>query len=350
MAAEGTTAWESLKNATERAKKKLSTSPRADIHVLSFEVKGGDTVDLDVEITQSEFEGLIEPLIDRSLEKIEGCLKKAGVKKESIERLLLVGGTCYIPRVRSAVEGLFGLKAETGVDPDLAVSLGAAISAGLKTGNLDSSSTPIVQDVATYRMGTSCLTPVGGQIKRVFSELMPANAAVPFFSKERFTLLTTEQDVVLIDVLQGNDKTFYAEDAIPTGAIGEIVDIPPSTTGEPRSIDIELRYDESHVIRVTAKMVGIDRSLTLVLHADQIGDDPLKAMGAGSVVSDLWEKSPLATKNASLIKRAEVVLQGKPNNGEHIEAALIELKDAVARNSQDSAQEARERLVDLLSD
>lgn len=347
---QGTKELDSLKKEVERAKKTLSSQTTADIYVPSFQVTDGNVIDLDIQIDRAEFESLIAPLITRALDKVQGSLEKAKVSKSQIQRLLLVGGTCYIPRVREAVESFFALKGEPGVDPDLAVSMGAAISAGLKSGAIDSKTSVIVQDAATFRMGTGVLATVGDQLMLVFSELMPANAAIPFVRTKRYHLLSLDQDTVEIDVLQDRSgKAALAADAIPTGAIGVIKDIAPSTTDEPRAIDIEFKLTENQTIEVTGKVIGIDRMVTLHLFGDQARLDPLQSLGGPSVVETLWEKSPLASRNASLIKRTETLLATKPPHTEVIEAALVELKSAIAANQPDQAQDARERLTDLLA-
>jgi len=351
MPAETSKSWDQLKKEVERAKKALSSGVEVDIDVPAFQVSGGDVQDLLVTVTRPDFESLIEPFISRALQKVAGCLAKASLSKDRIHRLLLVGGTCYIPRVREAVETYFALKAETGVDPDLAVSMGAAISAGLKTGEIDARTSVLVQDAATHRMGTSALEMVGDRRMMLFSELMPANASIPFVRTVRYWLQSLDQDQVEIDILEDprGDARLPA-DAIPTGAVGYIVDIPPSTTSEPRAVDVEFRYDENHIIRVHAKVVGLDRDLTLQLNHEAVHPNPLKLTSANALVNDLWEKSPLASKNASLIRRAETVLAERPVNGERIEAALEELKRAVANNDPAATQDARERLTDLLVD
>ncbi|RYG47856.1 hypothetical protein EON79_06170, partial [bacterium] len=292
--------------------------------------------------------------VARSLAKISGCLAKSGLERAKVQRLLLVGGTCYIPRVREAVETYFALKAESGVDPDLAVSQGAAISAGLKMGAINPQTSVLVQDAATFRMGTSAIEEVGNQEMLMFSELMPANAAIPFVRTKRYVLRSLDQDEVEIEVFQDpSGRAVFPDDAIRTGAIGVLTDIPPSTTGEPRTVDVEFRYDENHIVRVEAKVVGLDRTLTLQLNKDDTRPNPLMGMSAlpePGVVETLWEKSPLASRNTALIKRAEGVLETKPANGEHLEAALEDLKAAVAANDSNRANEARERLSDLLAD
>lgn len=343
---EQTSAYEALKKAVEIAKKELSLKELASVYVANFD----GVRDLDFTVDRAVFESLIDPLIDRAIAKVDSCLEKAGVDVQHIQKLLLVGGTCYIPRVQTRVEAHLGLRAETGVDRDLAVSLGAAISAGLKTGSVDRHSV-VVQDVSTYRLGIDCVEFVGDREMVVFDELMPAGAGIPFFRTNRYSLRRLDQDEAVFSVYQADGNgPLLAQDAISTGATGVIGEIPPSTTGEPRSVDVELRYDESHIIRVSAKIVGTDRECTVQLNTAQFSNDALSMMGASSAVDTLWRQSPLADRNSKLINRAESVLSTKPDRAEQIEAALEQLKLAIADNDVEKTQNSRDRLTDLLAD
>ena len=348
--APGSKSWEQLKVAVERAKKSLSAQSEVDVYIPNLD-SNGSLYDLDVTLSRDELETTIQPLVARSIQKIESAIVKAKLKKDQIQRLLLVGGTCYIPKVRESVEKYFGIIAQSGVDPDLAVSMGAAFSAGLKTGAIDSRSSIVAQDAATFRMGTTSLGLVGEQYMKLFSELMPANAPIPFFRTERFNLIHLDQDEVKIDVLQDpSGVAKLAADAIPTGAEGIIKDIPPSTTGEPRAVDVEFKYDENQIIRITGKVVGLDKMVTIQLNSEQARPNLLQSLGGVSVVDTIWENSPLATRNAPLIKRAEKVLESNPAKAELIEAALEDLKASVARKDADGTQTAREKLTDLLAE
>lgn len=342
--------WEPVKVAVERAKKALSSAVSHDIYLPSIE-SGNSINDWDTTISTEELDQVVEPIIEKALNKIDSALKKGGISKGQITNLLLVGGTCWMPSVRKAVQDYIGLEAESGVDPDMAVSLGAAISAGLKMGDIDSESSVVLQDASTYRLGTSAVSEVGSQYMLMFSELMPANSPIPFVRTQRYHMMRLDQDEVNIDVLQDRSgEAVFAEQAIATGASGVIKDIPPSTTDEPRAVDIELRFDESQIIRVTGKVVGIDKSVTIQLNSDVTHANPLDTMNTDTSIEVLWESSPLATRNSSIIKRAERLISEGHEKAEMIEARLSSLKNSIAENNPDSTQEAREQLTSLLAD
>lgn len=341
-----TEAYEALKRAVETAKKQLSAELVVSIYVPNIDGR----VDVDVELRREVFNSLIEPLLERAIARIDACLAKASIAKSQIQKLVLVGGTCKIPLVQARVEGHLGLKSEPGLDKVLAVSYGAAISAGLKTGSVDAHSI-VLQDSASFRLGIDCVMDVGDREILMFDELMPAGASIPYFKSQRYALRRLDQDEVVFSVYQAEGTgNIPAQDAIPTGATGVIKQIPSSTTGEPRAVDIELRYDESHIIRVSAEVVGTDRACTVQLNTSQFSNDAIKMLSASHAVESLWEQSPLADRNSKLIQRTELVLASNPDKAEYIEAALIDLKSAVAENNVQRVQDARERLTDILSD
>lgn len=127
----------------------------------------------------------------------------------------------------------------------------------------------IIQDCATCRLGRAVRVTEGGRDLLLFSELMPAHAPLPWVRRDRVLLDHVDQDQFEICILQDpTGKARLADDAIHTGAIGVIKDIPPSTTDEPRSLDIELQCDECQIIRITAKVVGIDREVVIQLNSN----------------------------------------------------------------------------------
>lgn len=340
----GTRQFEDLKKKAESVKKALTTSEAEEAYIQNYD--GGR--DLDVTISRAEFDDAIAPLLQRACDVIDRALAKGGIVRSEVERLILVGGTCYTPAVRNRVQDHVGRKAEAGVDPDLAVSQGACVSAGLKAGIVGGENAIVVQDAATFRMGVGVLSDIGGQELLIFDELMPANAPIPFYRKSDYRLRHVAQSSMELSVYQADPHVVLAQDAIRTGASGVIEDIPESRSGAPHEVEVEFKCDENHIIRVTAKIPAIAKSLTLVLNND---DSALPGAGVdASKIDALWQSSPIAVRHQSLIKRAEAALEGRPPQTERIEALLIGLKERVAANDSAGAQAARELLVDVLAD
>jgi molecular chaperone DnaK len=342
--------YESLKRETEKAKRDLSNDLAVDVVI--DQCKDGPTgrvFDIDVRITRTEFESVIDNLIGRALHCIGQALTKAEIEKANIDRILLVGGTCYIPKVRQAVEDYFGIKAEVGIDPDLAVSQGAAISAGLKTGVVDIDQSVIVQDAATFRIGTSSVKIRGDSRVHLFSELMPANAKIPFEQTKRYWLTNCEQSKVEIDVLiDRSGRATYKDEAIPTGAIGLLTGIPPSTSGKPHALDVKITYDENHIVQVEATIVGLDKRLKLALNNSTYVADSQTAMQMSKDVDQIWETAPQASRNSALIGRAEKVGRSNTRHAAKIEALVSKLKDAILADNDRQIRAARIELSSFL--
>jgi molecular chaperone DnaK len=346
----GTKYFEELRKQVVSAKKSLSSDSTADVLLDIRDEHSGALITIDETITKKQFDAVVQPFVDRAIECIAGTLQKARITKSSVSRVILVGGTCYIPKVRESVETYFALRAEPGVDPDLAVSQGAAISAGLKTGAVNAATSVIVQDASTFRIGTSAVIDVGNQQKVMFNELMPANAKIPFVTTKRYWLLSADQDSVEVDVLlDPSSKAVFPEDAVPTGAVGEITDIPPSPTGAPWAVDVEFQYDENHIVRVQAKIVGLNKVLNLQLNRPDFVATSGLAEAQMSAVNNLWESSPQAARNNALISRSEKFAEDNPMYAEKLEAMVGTLKICIQSDDESAVRVARGALAEYLA-
>lgn len=341
--------FEKVKRVVENAKKRLSSEESVRVFAAQVASPSG-VADWDASLTRSQLEQIVEPIISKAIATIDRALGKAGIRIGDLDRLLLVGGTCYMPLIKKRVQAYIGLKAEQDLDPDLAVSFGAAISAGLASGAISRKHSVLTQDAATYRMGTGVLEQVGSHYMLGFSELMPANAPIPFSRTQRYHLLTLEQDSVDIEVYQDpSGKAQLAHDAVPTGAVGVIKDIPPSTTQEPRVVDVTFTYDENHIIQVNAKVVGLNRECTVQLNKDSVSPNPLEVRLRDSDLETLWENSPISARNTPIIKKAQELVDAAGDGLPTLDAALAKLKLAVASNDKEAAADARRIVTDIIA-
>jgi molecular chaperone DnaK len=346
----GTKYFEELRSRVIKAKKSLSTDLTCYVDLDGFrDETTGSLIAIELQVSRAQFDNVVKPFVDRAIQCVVEAIHKAGLQKSEVTRILLVGGTCYIPKVRESVENFFALKAEPGVDPDLAVSQGAAISAGLKTGLVNTETSVLVQDASTFRIGTSSLADVGGQRMLLFSELMPANAKIPFVRTVRYSLQRTNQDTVEIDVLiDPSNNAVFPEDAKLKAAVGLIEDIPPSPTGEPHAIDVEIQYDENHIVRVSAKVVGTDNKLTLKLQEQEFMANSVVISEQMEQVELLWEKMPQASRNAPLISRTERLIAENPQHAEKLEALVHTLKQGIHDGDDQAIKASRQQLVDYI--
>lgn len=352
LSPESATAKDEIKDKSEEAKKMIASMSEVPIAVSNFATSSGREVDLSENFTRADFQILMEPFLSRSTAVIDETLRKASKSKSDISRVILVGGSTYIPAVRQIVETHLQCPIVTGVDPDLAVSQGAAISAALALGKVEGEKSLVYQDAATRGFGTYAVHDVGSQPMLLYDQLMKPNAQIPYSTKATYSLLRLDQDICEITLVE--DATGRAmrpgDSGLFESARAEIQDIPPSTYGIPHKVEIEFQYDQNHVVQMKARIPATNQNVVLtkdygdrLLSYDQHGATSLK-------LDSLWQNSPLATRNKSLIRKAEEVLRTNPLNGELIEATLVDLKAKVASNDVEGASEVRERLSDLLSE
>jgi molecular chaperone DnaK len=345
----GKLGFEKLKRAAEESKKGLSESAVESIAVTNIAAFAGAEVDFEDIISVETFNALIEPLVQKALGIIDKTLAKAGMTKSQIGKVLLVGGSTYVPRIRQAVLAHVGAPAISGVDPDLAVSQGAAISAALAIGALDEIKSVVYQDASTYGMGVLVVESIGHQEMLVYDALMAPSTPIPYMCKKRYSLRRPDQTELELDiVLDPTGVAKMPEETMATGTQNTIKDIPISLYGSPHEVEVTFSYDQNHTVEMTATVIGIGKVNTVRLNRgpELLGESGVNA--SFGRIEQLWATSPLADRHRSIIKRAEAVLAERPDRAEMIEAALVDLKTQIAGNEAEAAQAARDRLTDLL--
>jgi molecular chaperone DnaK len=222
-----------LRRAVIDAKEKLSFAPAATID-LEY---GGKTYQR--EITRELFERLAAPVIDRTLGPCRDCIKDAGVAVDQIDEVVMVGRSTRIPLVRSAVEVLFRKRPHTELNPDEVVALGAAVQAGILSGDVENK---LLLDVTPLSLGIETM---GGLI----SKLIHRNSTIPASATEQFTTAVDGQRNVLIHVVQGERE--MVKDCRSLARF-DLKDIPPMPAGLAR-IEVRFLIDANGILSVTAR-------------------------------------------------------------------------------------------------
>jgi molecular chaperone DnaK len=231
-------ALQRLKEAAEKAKVELSSSPETEINLPYITADSTGPKHLVVKLTKSKFEQLTQTLVDRTIEPCKTAMSNANLTVGEIDEIILVGGTTRIPAIQEAVKKFFGKEPSKGVNPDEVVALGAAIQGGVLAGDV---SDVLLLDVTPLSLGIETM---GG----VFTKLIDANTTIPTKRSQVFSTAADNQPSVEIHVLQG--ERLMAND---NRTIGKFIleGLPPAMRGVPQ-IEVTFDIDANGIIDVSA--------------------------------------------------------------------------------------------------
>ena len=235
-------ALQRLKEASERAKHELSSVSQTDVNLPFIAADASGPKHLNVSLTRERFEALVADLIAKLVEPCETALADAGLRREDVNEVILVGGMTRMPRVREKVAEIFGRKPQAGVNPDEVVAIGAAIQGGVLKGEVED---VLLLDVTPLSLGVETQ---GG----VATKIIEKNTTIPTKKSQVFSTTEDNQTVVRIHVIQGERE--MAADNKSLGRF-ELVGVPPAPRGVPQ-IEVTFEIDTDGVVSVSAKDLG----------------------------------------------------------------------------------------------
>jgi len=343
-----------LRSVAESVKTQLSRHPVVQAFCPNYAVEAGRPLDLEFEVTRRDFEEAIRPLLERARKCLQTTLEKAKVQARSVGRVLLVGGTTYVPAVRALVAEIMGQEPRREVDPDLAVAQGAAIEAALIAGEIPSDQGLIKTDVTSFGLGVNVVGFVGlHMVNDLYDALIQPNTTLPYQVSKSYSLLHAEQKQVQLCLYQDHEGTAKrVVDAQATGLSAEIEDIPVSETGEPHPLEVDFSYDLNGLIQLRARIPTTGQEVALMTSRDGARSlDPADFAESKAKVDDLWSRSPLANRYEGLIRKAErMVPELRPDDRKKVHQATAALQEALASGDESRVEKAADRLTDLLFD
>ncbi|KAF9531651.1 heat shock protein 70 family [Crepidotus variabilis] len=257
-------AFGKLKREVEKAKRTLSSQQFTRIEIENFE--GGN--DFSETLTRAKFEELNMDLFKRTMKPVEQVLKDANVKKESVDEIVLVGGSTRIPKVQQLLKDYFGGKElSKGINPDEAVAYGAAVQGGILAGDSDRVT---VIDVNSLTLG---IETTGG----IFTKLIDRNSVIPTKKSQIFSTAVDNQPAVLIQVYEG-ERTLTKDNHL----LGKFeLSVPPAPRGIPQ-IEVTFEMDANAILKVSAadKGTGKSESITITNQDGRLSKDDIERMVA----------------------------------------------------------------------
>jgi molecular chaperone DnaK len=267
-----TMALQRLQEACEKAKKELSSAQSSDINLPFITADANGPKHLQMSISRSKFEELVDELVERCKKPVEQALKDAKLSPSDIDEIVLVGGSTRVPKVQAMVKGIFGKDPHKGVNPDEVVAVGAAIQGSVLAGDRKD---VLLLDVTPLTLG---IETEGG----VLTALVERNTTIPTEKKQVFSTAADNQTAVTIQVFQGERKM-----ALNNRLLGkfDLTGIPPAPRGVPQ-VEVKFDIDQNGILNVSAKDLATSKEANVeIKESSGLSEDEIEKMKSDAEVN-----------------------------------------------------------------
>ena len=343
-------AWARLLRAAETAKIQLSSHPYTWVKEEYIAEKNGVPLHLEYEASRSQFEALIQPKLEVTLESVRQVQADAKIEADQLQQVLLVGGSSYIPAVWELLANELDIEPQMSINPEEVVALGAGVQAAIIAGEpIDA----ILVDVTPHSLGIAVAEHfMDNIIPGYFKSLIRRNTTIPTSREEKFYTIYPDQDTIRIEVYQGEHELVAHN--TPLGDF-LITGLEPAPDGGPAEVTVQFDLDVNGILKVTARDRKSNRQESISVEASHARMSEAEILSARDWVEEETVETewlPLSDEHAALVRRAESLLaDGKQKeNRQPLADLLARIENARSGGGLEDLENLLNALEDVLFD